>query len=334
MKLPLQIPAADDDSPEYLDIVRRTVHGLVGDSTPQDIWLVRVDNWFGKNWCAFVGKVLGAFGVARRDRLVVPPFVPARIEHVQYLRAVVGGFRSESSAPELHREQSSDANERRLIDEMTDDGLLVWYAGRSAKNRRASIMVYRVRSEEQWGWHIELQERSGRWRVSSVAGVSWAELAVWTGRSLRGLQKPPTSPEWPRTTSVELRAVVDAFRRRSGSIGYSSRWSCKHTERVERLDLDLQGHADVRLSFWANGRMWVRACCADEGAHAGWRLIWAFHGSWTDIKADQLVQLYKASSFHLQPTAQGEAGFLRAWAPVNPVLDAGVHREAGAAREA
>ena len=179
MKLPLEISGTEADSPEYLEFVARVVQGLVRDGPPQDVWLVRVDNWFGKKWCAFVGKVMGAFGVARMDRLVVPPFVPARIVGVQYLHAVAGGYHSAVSV-ELHKTQPSESNGRRFIDEMTDDGLFVWFSGKTAKNGRGSLMVYRTRADEQRSWHVELSERSGRWSPSSFVGVSRSELAKWT----------------------------------------------------------------------------------------------------------------------------------------------------------
>jgi hypothetical protein len=327
MKLPLDILATEEDSPEYLELVRGVVQGMVRDRPPEDIWLVRVDNWFGKKWCGFVGKVMGAFGVARTDRLVVPPFVPARIEDVQYLRAVVGGYRSEPSLAEVHREQSSESNATRFIDEMTDDGLLVWYAGRSAKNKRGSLMAYRVRPAEQWGWHAELRERAGRWSPSSLVGVSPTELATWTGRSVSSFQKSGASPEWPTTTSLELRGIVDAFRTNTRSLSYSDRWTCEHsTEDGERLDIDFQGNADVRLSFWPDGKMWVRACRRAKGSHPGWAFIWAFHGSWADIDPQLLVEMYKASKSHLRPTPESEVEFLGAWGRVTPLLDPNVHR--------
>ena len=283
MQLPLKILPTEEDSPGYLEFIERAIQGLVRDSPPQVIWLVRVDNWFGKKWCAFVGKVMGAFGVARTDRLVVPPFVPARIQGVQYLHAVVGGYRSEAPPFDLHQTQPSESNARRFIDEITDDGLFVWYTGRSGKNERGSLMVYRIRSEEHWGWHIELRKKSGCWTLSSLVGVSRAELATWTGMSTL-IQRSTSSPDWPQITSVELRAIVDAFRRKSKSLGYSDRWSCEHsTEDGERLDIDFEGCADVRLSFWSDGEMWVRACRRAKGAHSGWAFVWAFHGSWDHV---------------------------------------------------
>ena len=140
-------------------------------------------------------------------------------------------------------------------------------------------------------------------------------------------RKSATSPDWPQTTSGELRRIVDAFRGKSKSLSYSDRWSCEHsTEGGERLDIDFRGPADVRLSFWSDGVMWVRACRRAEGAHAGWAFVWAFHGSWADVEPGQLVEMYKASRIHLRPTPQSEAEFIGTWARVKPVLDTDAHR--------
>lgn len=99
----MEIPVSEDDSEAYLELVTRVVQGMVSDSAPRDIWLIRVDNWFGRKWCAFAGKVRGAIGVASTDRLVVPPFVAGRIDSVQYLHAAAGGYRSADSPLKLHR---------------------------------------------------------------------------------------------------------------------------------------------------------------------------------------------------------------------------------------
>lgn len=85
------------------------------------------------------------------------------------------------------------------------------YTGRWSYEVPGSIMVYRVHTSEQWAWHAELRVRSRQWKTSSLVGVSAEELAAWTGRSPRSLMKASGSPEWPRTTSLKLRKIIDAF---------------------------------------------------------------------------------------------------------------------------
>ena len=84
----------------------------------------------------------------------------------------------------------------------------------------------------------------------------------------------------------------------------------------------------MRLSFWSDGEMWVRACRRAKGAHSGWAFVWAFHGSWADVEPERIVEMYKASRIHLDPTPEGEAEFIGAWARVKPVVDLDTHRSA------
>lgn len=330
MRLPLELMATADDDAAYIDLVDRTINGLVHESPPRDIWVVRIDNWFGRRWCAFSGKILGALGVWRTERLVVPPFVPSRVEAVHYLQRVIGGYRAVTPAVDLHRSQPSERNTRRFLEDLSSDGLFVWYAGRSAKNGRGSMMAYRVRLSEQHGWHVELRLRSRRWAPSSLVGVSPAELEGWAGRS-RGTFAPASrSRESPHVVSAELKSVADAFRRKSKSLGYADDWTCEHTmEGGERLDIDFdvsRGATSVRLSFWSDGAMWVRAARRADGANAGWAFVWAFHGRWTAVRTAQLVEIYEASRLHLVPSATSESAFLDVWSPVLPTIDAAVHR--------
>ncbi|MCZ7687404.1 MAG: hypothetical protein M5U28_55170 [Sandaracinaceae bacterium] len=120
------------------------------------------------------------------------------------------------------------------------------------------------------------------------------------------------------------------MRRKSKSLGYSDDWECEHTiEGGGRLNIDFDvspGATSVRLSFWSDGAMWVRASRRAEGARAGMAFVWAFHGRWTRVRAAQLVEMYQASRLHLAASAASEAAFLDVWSPVAPTIDAAVHR--------
>jgi len=233
---------------------------------------------------------------------------------------VVGGYRSGPSPSELHLEQPSESNARRFIDALSDDGLFVWYAARSAKNRRGSIMAYRVRPDGQTAWHAELRERAGRWRPSSLVGVSHEQVAGWIGcttRSLRGRH----DAEYPPVASAELHAILSAFKKKKSKSLRACTWTAEHTlVDGERLDLDfVHLRASIRLSFWPDGNMWVRACRRSDGRRAGWAFHWAFHGRWSNVEPARLVELYQAATCHLEPTA--EAAFVAAWSDVCPTVD-------------
>lgn len=72
-----------DDAPEFIAEIKPILNGVLTSACPEDFFLIKIDGWFGPNWLAFSGKVLGLLGVWNRP-LRVPPFVPNRVisQHV------------------------------------------------------------------------------------------------------------------------------------------------------------------------------------------------------------------------------------------------------------
>jgi hypothetical protein len=75
---------------------------------------------------------------------------------------------------------------------------------------------------------------------------------------------------WPAFDAPLLQDIAAAFRRRSKSLRYRAGLSCgrEFTGAVERLVLDLRG-GHLRLSVWADGRMWLSVCVRAPGRNGG-----------------------------------------------------------------
>jgi hypothetical protein len=68
----------EDDDAEFLEQVRLCIDWVTQVHRPPELFLIKIDNWFGPNWLRFSGKCLGAIAIWK-DRLTIPPFVPHRV---------------------------------------------------------------------------------------------------------------------------------------------------------------------------------------------------------------------------------------------------------------
>jgi hypothetical protein len=107
------------DAPEFM-AQTEAILSRIAAAQPRQIYIVRIDNWFGKKWAGFAGKVLGALGVSYRTDLVVPPFVPNRVtdQACYEFSPVTKEYLPAGRGSELHVEQSSSQNLRRKVTEL------------------------------------------------------------------------------------------------------------------------------------------------------------------------------------------------------------------------
>ena len=61
----------DNDDIGFVHQVRPIVAGVLRVVEPVEVYLVKVDNWFGENWLGFSNKLVGAVGVQYRQTLRV-----------------------------------------------------------------------------------------------------------------------------------------------------------------------------------------------------------------------------------------------------------------------
>jgi len=172
------------DDPAFLRIVDTLTVDLLETVEPEDFYLIRVDNWFDHKWLNFSGKGRVHFdGSPWRDvaldelsqeKLTFPPFTPKRIVTEHYFaRTTKGYFQEQASTQRVHQWilQHSSYNLHRRVTHFSRCGLFLWFASLSAKNGKASIMVYSVKAESVSSWFASFV-RDSSWKLHRVKGTS------------------------------------------------------------------------------------------------------------------------------------------------------------------
>ena len=160
---------SDDDG--FLTLVRSAVRHVVEQHLPTNLYLVRIDNWFGERWLGFGGKLVGAVGVHPTE-LTIPPFNPNRVRaECAFVRTDDGSYAQVDGVERLHLDISSEANLRRKIRATTESGVFAWFSGNSIANGRGSLLVYTSAKEDAVGWYAGFERKDG-WRIESQKGIS------------------------------------------------------------------------------------------------------------------------------------------------------------------
>lgn len=171
----MRINTTTDDDDRFIEIVRAVIEAVVRREAPGTLRVIRIDNWFGEKWRGFAGKVLGAFGVGR-GRLVIPPFVPSRVDSEYSWTKEESGYVFDSSFDVLHKRIRSEENLRRYFDQQCPETIAVWFSSKSASNGRGSIMVYSDAGMERTeSWYIELTAQKN-WEPSVANGITASEF--------------------------------------------------------------------------------------------------------------------------------------------------------------
>ena len=191
------------DDPSYIGKVQRIINGAIAMSGPDAVSLIRLDGWFGPRWFGFSRKVMGAFGVAYHDTLVVPPFVPRRVTKERTYRKTDSSFVVEFGEPPIHISQTSESNRHRNVHKLYPRRAFFWWSGGSADSGRGAVMAYLPTPDSHIGWYAALV-KDGIWR--------WADWRRITLKELEALERPPSPALQWTGASVALRAASRARR--------------------------------------------------------------------------------------------------------------------------
>jgi hypothetical protein len=167
------------DDPALMYWLDGILAGVFDQFRPKQLYVLKVDNWFGKRWLGFSGKALGAFGV-RKSELTTPPFIPSRIVSQHRF---VRGERDVLKRPRIHVFQRSGENVNRKVEHVAPGATLFWYSGQSTENGRGSVMAYVNVGPEYWPWYVGV-ECSPVCRVVERVGITAAELGALSKRPL------------------------------------------------------------------------------------------------------------------------------------------------------
>ena len=203
------------DSPEFMRKVLALIVGVVRNSEPARLYVVRIDNWFGPKWMHFAGKftagktkVIGVAAIGVHKKILhVPPFVPHRV----IAERVFAGpdFDESVSRPPLHIACTSEVALTRRIANVDREAAFVWFSSESEAKKRGSIMVYlpvasnpmahrREGLRRSGAFYIGFSQRERSWEPAMLRGVSRseAEHLEACGRSLSEEPLSTANQDW------------------------------------------------------------------------------------------------------------------------------------------
>ena len=176
-----------NDDPQFVELVNHIISGLVNDTFPDEIFVMKIDNWFDHKWLKFsgIGRV-GFFEDFRlerdtaldefwQDKITFPPFTPKRvIEEYYFLRDESGAYSSSTRAPLIHERKLAPScqNLHKRVAKFADSAIFVWFSSNTVTNRRGSIMVYEVKGSRVHTWYAGLSKEEEEWRVLRTSGIT------------------------------------------------------------------------------------------------------------------------------------------------------------------
>ena len=172
----LDLAAQEDDDIEFIDNVKSCLRWIVIENRPPEVYLIKVDSWFGSRWCDFSGKAIGSIG-SWRTKLTLPPFVPHRVvwerkfEAPRYDQIPIRRL--------LHVHATSAQAQLRRVSEIAPKASFVWFSGKSKQNGRASLMAYVKDNSSYWTWYTGWNGENG-WRICETNGISVEKFAALT----------------------------------------------------------------------------------------------------------------------------------------------------------
>lgn len=185
----LEIPANSNDDPEFVELVTRIGSDLVNRTSAEQMFFIKIDNWFDHKWLRFSGKGRVGFGFYedylvdmdtaldefRQDQITFPPFSPKRvIEQYYFLRDNNGNYLFPKRAPLVHRRISARSSQnlhKRVVD-FAGSAIFVWLSSNTLLNGRDSLMVYEVHDRMVQTWYVSFVKTNVGWSVLKTKGIA------------------------------------------------------------------------------------------------------------------------------------------------------------------
>lgn len=163
----------ETDATEFVDHVAAVIRGAAFHYACRDLYIIKINNWFGRRWLGFSHKFLGGAGVHSRRDFVIPPFTPARVVSTSLFRQSAGSdeyLPAEIERP-IHIDQMASMNWSRRVRKELPGAVLFWWSAGSRLNRKGSLMCYYPGSDGYEGWYAGFAETE-TWRISETAGIT------------------------------------------------------------------------------------------------------------------------------------------------------------------
>ena len=239
------------DSAEFIRKVQALVISVARDYEPEQLYVIRIDNWFGPKWMRFAGKFSAGkhfYAGIHKLTLHVPPFVPHRVVAE---RVFAGPNYDETVArPPLHIECASMLALTRRIADVDEEAVLIWFSSDSEAQQRGSIMVYlpvaalpppnrRDWRKRSRAFYMGFSQRQESWEPAMLRGISRGKAGHLEERGNTSVDNPLSKAERRRLVD-ETKLLLE---------GDATEWTTVEAmwrPYVDRNDVDAQFHRGKR----------------------------------------------------------------------------------------
>jgi hypothetical protein len=203
-EMAISIPSGLTDDNDFVDLLNALLNALLVQQSPEQLWVIQIDNWFDHKWLRFSGSgsvgskfpadwassFMDRFDSVKeqfwREKLTFPPFAPDRVVG-QWSFVHCEGSYIEVPLPVLpHRlsRRRSHSNLNRRVEDFAQSASFVWFSGNTLKNGRGSLMVYSIGSNKPVCWFAAFGRKSG-WVLEKTKGIEQKQVScLFMGESL------------------------------------------------------------------------------------------------------------------------------------------------------
>ena len=181
----LEILTNATDDPRFVELVKHVISQLVGEEFPEQIFVMKIDNWFDHKWLNFSGigsvrfddfrlEIDTALDEFSQDKVTFPPFTPNRvIGEYYFLRNERGEFLPSLKAPFVHERKLAHSSENlhKRVTDFATSALFLWVSSNTKYNHRGSLMVYEVKGPKVHTWYMGLSNED-KWKITQTRGIA------------------------------------------------------------------------------------------------------------------------------------------------------------------
>lgn len=173
----LKMDIKDDQS--FIQLVEEIINSQIRLFSPSVVKIIKIDNWFDQKWLNYSGKSVVHFENTSHpervaldniwnEKINIPPFNPNRV-------IIEKSYRLDEQNEKLkdillHKWQRSTDNKYRLITDITNNGLFLWYSSGSNANSRGCVMIYLVKDKLVDTWYADFK-KSNDWQIVKTRNI-------------------------------------------------------------------------------------------------------------------------------------------------------------------
>lgn len=169
------------DAVNFIASINKIISSLIDSYRFDDVFMIRIDNWFDHKWLNYSGKSVVQFQDSQliesalqdewREKITVPPFNPNRV-----LSEMFFGINSSVGTDKtLHTVKASNDNIHNRIINFSTNGLFIWYSSETERNQKGSVMIYKVQQGKVETFYVSF-ENNKHWKAKQVKGITTTEL--------------------------------------------------------------------------------------------------------------------------------------------------------------